>query len=47
MALIEAAAEAALPEAYEDNAVYIMNKATWEKYLNGMVSTTGQKIGLS
>lgn len=41
-----ASMEAALPEAYEANAVYMMNKATWELYLNGMTDTTGQKIGL-
>lgn len=41
-----ARAEAAIPEAYEDNEIYLMNKQTWEKYLNGMVDTTGQKIGL-
>lgn len=39
-------AEAAIPEAYEENEIYMMNKQTWEKYLNGMVDTTGQKIGL-
>ncbi|MCJ8343433.1 MAG: phage major capsid protein, partial [Cetobacterium sp.] len=32
--------------AEDDNLIYIMNKATWEKYLNGMTDTTGQKIGL-
>lgn len=41
-----ARAEAAIPEAYEDTEIYMMNKQTWEMYLNGMVSTTGQKIGL-
>jgi len=39
-------AEAAIPEAYEDTEIYMMNKQTWEKYLNAMVDTTGQKIGL-
>ncbi|NLK94726.1 MAG: phage major capsid protein [Clostridiales bacterium] len=39
--------EAAIGEAYdEDPLVYIMNKKTWEMYVNGMTSTTGQKIGL-
>ena len=38
--------EANLPEAYEEKGIYLMNKKTWEKYLNGMVDTTGQKIGL-
>lgn len=38
--------EAAIPEAYEDNLIYIMSKATWEKYLNGMTDKNGQKIGL-
>ncbi len=41
-----ARAEAAIPEAYEDTEMYMMNKQTWEMYLNGMVSSTGQKIGL-
>lgn len=38
--------ESKIPEAYEDNVIYIMSKATWEKYLNGMTDTTGQRIGL-
>lgn len=38
--------EAAIPEAYEDACIYVMSKTTWEKYLNGMVDSTGQKIGL-
>ncbi|MBA4687250.1 MAG: phage major capsid protein [Candidatus Galacturonibacter soehngenii] len=38
--------EAAIPEAYEDGVVYLMNKATWEEYLNGMTDSNGQKIGL-
>ena len=38
--------EAAIPEEEEDTLIYIMNKATWEKYLNGMTDSTGQKIGL-
>lgn len=38
--------EAAIPEAYEDGVIYMMAKATWEKYLNGMVDKNGQKIGL-
>ena len=38
--------EAAIPEAYEDNVIYLMSKATWEKYLNGMTDKNGQKIGL-
>lgn len=41
-----AEAEAAIPEASEDSVIYLMNKATWEKYLNGMVDKNGQKIGL-
>ena len=41
-----AGVEAKVPEAAEDSVIYLMNKATWEKYLNGMVDTTGQKIGL-
>ena len=41
-----ARAEAAIPEAYEDSEIYLMNKQTWEMYLNGMVDTNGQKIGL-
>lgn len=39
-------AEAAIPEAYEDSEIYLMNKQTWEMYLNGMTDSTGQKIGL-
>lgn len=38
--------EAAIPEAYEDGTIYVMSKTTWEKYLNGMTDSTGQKIGL-
>lgn len=39
--------EAAVGEAYdEEPLVYMMNKQTWEMYVNGMTSTTGQKIGL-
>lgn len=38
--------EASVPESAEDAVIYMMNKATWEKYLNGMTDTTGQKIGL-
>jgi HK97 family phage major capsid protein len=41
-----ARAEAAIPEAYEDGEIYIMNKQTWEMHLNGMTDTTGQRIGL-
>lgn len=41
-----ASVEAEIPETEEDSVIYVMNKATWEKYLNGMVDTTGQKIGL-
>jgi HK97 family phage major capsid protein len=41
-----ARAEAAIPEAYEDSEIYMMNKQTWEMYLNGMTDTAGQKIGL-
>ena len=39
--------EEAIPEAYETNGIYLMNKKTWEKYLNGMVDSTGQRIGLA
>jgi HK97 family phage major capsid protein len=38
--------EAAVPEAYEEGEIYIMNKQTWEMHLNSMTDTTGQKIGL-
>lgn len=38
--------ESRIPETEEDTVIYIMNKATWEKYLNGMTDSTGQKIGL-
>ncbi len=38
--------EGAIPEAYEEDVIYVMSKTTWEKYLNGMTDTTGQKIGL-
>lgn len=38
--------EAAIPEAYESGVIYMMSKPTWEKYLNGMTDTTGQRIGL-
>lgn len=38
--------EASIPEEYEDDVIYVMSKPTWEKYLNGMTDTTGQKIGL-
>ncbi|MBH1941640.1 phage major capsid protein [Mobilitalea sibirica] len=41
-----ARAEAAIPEAYEDGEVYLMNKQTWEMHLNSMVDSAGQKIGL-
>lgn len=41
-----AEAEAAIPEAHEDGVIYVMSKKTWEKYLNGMTDSTGQKIGL-
>lgn len=41
-----ASVEAEIPETEEDSVIYVMNKATWEKYLNGMVDSTGQKIGL-
>lgn len=38
--------EGAIPEAYEDDVIYVMSKTTWEKYLNGMTDSTGQRIGL-
>lgn len=38
--------EGKIPEEYEDDVIYVMSKPTWEKYLNGMTDTTGQKIGL-
>lgn len=41
-----ASVEAAIPETEEDSVIYMMNKATWEKYLNGMTDSVGQKIGL-
>lgn len=41
-----AGVEAAVPESSEDSVIYLLNKATWEKYLNGMTDTAGQKIGL-
>ena len=41
-----ARAEAAIPEAYEDSEIYLMNKQTWEMHLNGMTDSVGQKIGL-
>ena len=41
-----ATVEAAIPEEYEDDVIYIMAKSTWEAYLNGMTDTTGQRIGL-
>ncbi|MGL5712577.1 MAG: phage major capsid protein [Paraclostridium sp.] len=41
-----ASVEAAIPESDEDSVIYMMNKATWEKYLNGMTDSNGQKIGL-
>ncbi|MCI1958183.1 MAG: phage major capsid protein [Clostridia bacterium] len=41
-----AGVEAAIPEAYEDSVIYMMSKATWELYLNGMVDKNGQRIGL-
>lgn len=41
-----AGVEAIIPPEVESNVIYIMAKPTWEKYLNGMTSTTGQKIGL-
>lgn len=41
-----AGVEAAIPEAYEDSVIYLMSKATWEKYLNGMTDKNGQRIGL-
>lgn len=41
-----AGVESKIPESEEDSVIYMMNKATWEKYLNGMTDSTGQKIGL-
>lgn len=41
-----ATVEAAIPEEVEDSVIYVMSKKTWEKYLNGMTDSTGQKIGL-
>ncbi|WP_034438556.1 phage major capsid protein [Clostridium ihumii] len=38
--------EASIPEVSEDSVIYVMSKATWEKYLNGMTDKNGQKIGL-
>ncbi|MHC1749467.1 MAG: phage major capsid protein [Cellulosilyticaceae bacterium] len=41
-----AGVEAKIPETAEDSVIYAMSKATWEKYLNGMTDSSGQKIGL-
>lgn len=41
-----AAVEAAIPEEYENDGILVMSKATWEKHINSMTDTTGQKIGL-
>ena len=41
-----AGVESKIPESEEDSVIYMMNKATCEKYLNGMTDSTGQKIGL-
>lgn len=41
-----AGVEAAIPEAYENRLIYLMSKNTWSKYIEGMVDTTGQRIGL-
>lgn len=38
--------EGTIPEAVEDEVIYLMSKPTWEKYLNGMTDTLGQRIGL-
>lgn len=38
--------EAAIPEAYENQGIILMNKQTWETYLNGMVDSVGQRLGL-
>lgn len=38
--------ESVIPEVSEDSVIYLMSKATWEKYLNGMTDTNGQRIGL-
>lgn len=38
--------EGEIDEEVEDNLIYMMSKATWEKYLNGMTDKNGQKIGL-
>ncbi|WP_053069609.1 phage major capsid protein [Clostridium novyi] len=39
--------EAAMPLAYESQGVYLMAKATWEKYLNGATDKNGQKLGFT
>ncbi len=39
--------EAALPLAYEAEAVYLMAKSTWEKYINGAVDKNGQRLGFT
>lgn len=39
--------EAAMPLAYEAKGVYLMAKATWEKYLNGATDKNGQKLGFA
>lgn len=42
-----AKAEAAIDEAHDsDPLVYAMNKTTWDTYVNSMVDSNGQKIGL-
>lgn len=38
--------ESVIPEVSEDSVIYILSKATWEKYLNGMTDKNGQRIGL-
>ncbi len=38
--------EGAIPEAVEDEVIYVMSKTTWENHINGMTDTTGQRIGL-
>ncbi|MDF2546139.1 MAG: phage major capsid protein family [Anaerosolibacter sp.] len=39
--------EAAMPLAYEAEAIYLMAKATWEKYINGAVDANGQRLGFT
>ena len=39
--------EGMVPEEYEDGNIYLLNKQTWENYVNGMTDANGQRIGLA